>query len=74
MTLSDFRQLGEKLDPSYFELGARTGPGVCVQGITEHQNVRGGKLELYGSPATLLMLSICLFPHTSSNNFQRGDI
>ncbi len=24
----------------------RTGPGVCVQGITDHQNVRGGKLEL----------------------------
>ena len=51
-------------------LGARTGPRVSVQGITDHYNVRGGKLELYGSPVTLLMLRIRLFPHTSSNNFQ----
>ena len=34
----------------------RTDPGVCVQGITDHQNMRDNKLELYGSPVTLLML------------------
>ncbi len=36
--------------------GARTGSGVCVQGIIDHKNVRGAHVELYGSPATLLML------------------
>ncbi len=32
-----------------------TGSRVCVQGITDHHNVKGGKLklELYGSPVTL---------------------
>ncbi len=48
----------------------RTGSGVCVQGITDQQNVRGAHMELYGSPGTLLMLCICLIPHTSSNDFQ----
>ena len=47
-----------------------TGSRVCVQGITDHQNVRGVHVELYGSPVTLVMLWIHLIPHTSSNNFQ----
>ncbi len=51
-------------------LYATTGSGVCVQGITDHQNVRGAHVELYGSPVPLLMLWIRLIPHTSSNTFQ----
>ena len=27
-------------------MGARTGSGVCVQGITDHKNVRGAHVEL----------------------------
>ena len=34
----------------------RTSSRLCVQAITDHQNVRGDHVELYGSPVTLLML------------------
>ena len=34
---------------------------VCVQGITDHQNVRGAKLELHGLPVTLLIRWIHLY-------------
>ena len=45
---------------NYFEMESASqepvGPSVCVQGITDHQNVRGVHVELYGSPVTLFML------------------
>ncbi len=38
-------------DPAF----TRTGSRLCVQGITDHQNMRGAHVELYGSPITLIM-------------------
>ena len=35
---------------------ARTDPTVGVTDNTDQYNVRGGKVELHGSPVTLLML------------------
>ncbi len=42
---------------------------VCQVSLT---NTMWWVVELYGSPFTLVMLWICLFPHTRSNTFQMG--
>ena len=43
--------------PGHFQcLCTRTGSGLCVQGITDHKNVRGARVEHFGSPVTFLML------------------
>ena len=37
----------------------RTGTRVCVTGITDQYNVRGGKVELNGSPVTRPCRALC---------------